>query len=184
MGPACAMTTVPGPSTSSGPFNAPRSIPVAAPPDSIGNGLDYPRRAFAIGGILSAMAMVVIDGGLSNVALPTLAVSLRVTPSDAILVITAYQAAVVMTLLPSAALGERFGYRSVFALGVGLFSAKLLASALSPSLPWLIAARFAQGLGGAAVLALGVALLRFQFPMPDLALRSAGTRSPSPCRRR
>lgn len=161
MGPACAMTTVPGPSTSSGTFDAARSILVAAPPDSMGNGLDYPRRAFAVGAILSAMAMVVIDGGLSNVALPTLAVSLSVTPSDAILVIAAYQAAVVMTLLPSAALGERFGYRRVFTLGIGLFSAASLASALSPSLPWLIAARFAQGLGGAAVLALGVALLRF-----------------------
>ena len=161
MGPACAMTTVPGPSTSIGPLNAPRSISVAAPPDSMGKGLDYPRRTFSIGGILSAMAMVVIDGGLSNVALPTLAVSLRVTPSDAILVITAYQAAVVMTLLPSAALGERFGYRRVFTRGVGLFSVASLASAFTPSLPWLIAARFAQGLGGAAILALGVALLRF-----------------------
>lgn len=125
------------------------------------NGLDQPRRSIAIGAVLSAMAMVVIDGGLSNVALPTLATSLRITPSDAILVITAYQAAVVMMLLPSAALGERFGYRRVFAIGVGVFSAASLASALAPSLPWLIGSRFAQGLGGAAILALGVALLRF-----------------------
>lgn len=135
------------------------------------NGLDQPRRSIAISAILSAMAMVVIDGGLSNVALPTLATSLRITPSDAILVITAYQAAVVMMLLPSAALGERFGYRRVFALGVGVFSAASLASALAPSLPWLICARFAQGLGAAAILALGVTLLRFS--VSDARLGSA-----------
>jgi DHA2 family multidrug resistance protein-like MFS transporter len=142
-----------------------------APPDmtpSAGNedasdseGLDHPRRGIAIGAVLSAMAMVVIDSGLTNVALPTLADSLRVPPSDAILVVTTYQVAVVMTLLPCAALGESFGYRRVFSAGVGVFSAASLASALAPSLPWLIGARFAQGLGGAAILALGVALLRF-----------------------
>lgn len=124
------------------------------------SGLDHPRRGLAIGAVLSAMAMVVIDGGMSNIALPTLAISLRVAPSDAILVVTAYQAAVVMMLLPGAALGEKFGYRRVFAAGVGLFSAASLASALAPSLPWLIGARFVQGIGGAAVLSLGVALLR------------------------
>ena len=124
------------------------------------SGLDHPRRGFAIGAVLSAMAMVVIDGGMSNIALPTLARSLGVAPSDAILVVTAYQAAVVMTLLPGAAFGEKFGYRRVFAAGVGLFSAASLASALAPSLPWLIGARFLQGIGAAAILSLGVALLR------------------------
>jgi len=128
---------------------------------NVSSGLDQPRRGIAVGTVLSAMSMVVIDGGLSNVALPTLAASLRVAASDAILVMTAYQTAVVMTLLPCAALGERFGYRRVFAMGAGLFVAASLASAFAPSLKWLIGARFGQGLGGAAILAMGVALLRF-----------------------
>lgn len=123
-------------------------------------GLEQPRRAVAIAAVLTAMAIVVIDAGLSNVALPTLARSLHVSPSKAILVVTAYQVAVVMALLPCAAFGEKFGFRRLFAIGVALFSAASLASALSPSMPWLIAARFIQGLGGAAILALGVALLR------------------------
>lgn len=124
-------------------------------------GLSKPRRSIAVGGVLFAMAMVVIDGGLTNVALPTISAALRVAPSDVILVMTAYQAAVVMMLLPSAALGERFGYRRIFAFGVGIFTAASLASAFAPSLPWLVVARFVQGLGGSAILALGVALLRF-----------------------
>lgn len=124
-------------------------------------GLPQPRRRTAIGAVLLAMAMVVIDGGLSNVALPTIADALRVRPSDVILVMTAYQAAVVMMLLPSAALGERYGIRLVFTIGVGVFLSASLASASAPSLPWLVVARFAQGVGASAILALGVALLRF-----------------------
>lgn len=124
-------------------------------------GLPKPRRRIAVGTVLFAMAMVVVDGGLSNVALPTIAAALRIASSDAILVMTAYQAAVVMMLLPSAALGERFGYRRVFAAGVSVFSVASMASAFAPSFPWLVVARFAQGLGASAILALGVALLRF-----------------------
>jgi DHA2 family multidrug resistance protein-like MFS transporter len=82
-----------------------------------------------------------------------------------VLVITAYQTALVMVLLPCAALGESFGIRRVFAAGVTLFTLASIACALSPSLPWLIASRFVQGIGGAAVMALGVALLRFAVPI-------------------
>ncbi|MCE9522048.1 MAG: MFS transporter, partial [Alphaproteobacteria bacterium] len=123
--------------------------------------LNQPRRTIAIGAVLTAMAIVVVDAGLSNIALPTMAASLHAAPAKAILVVTAYQVAVVMALLPCAALGERFGFRRVFTIGVALFTVASLASALSPSMSWLIAARFVQGLGGAAILALGVALLRF-----------------------
>jgi DHA2 family multidrug resistance protein-like MFS transporter len=72
--------------------------------------------------------------------------------------------ALVMALLPCAALGESLGLRRVFTLGVALFIAASLLCALSPSLPWLVAARFIQGLGGAAVMALGIALMRFTYP--------------------
>ena len=69
-----------------------------------------------------------------------------------------------VALLPSAALGESFGCRKVFTVGVTWFVGASVLCALSPSLPWLVAARFLQGLGGAAVMALGVALLRTVVP--------------------
>jgi len=69
-----------------------------------------------------------------------------------------------MALLPCAALGESLGYRQVFTAGVALFTGASVACALSPSLPWLVAARFVQGLGGAAVMALGIPLIRFAVP--------------------
>ncbi|OUM01942.1 multidrug ABC transporter [Variovorax sp. JS1663] len=114
--------------------------------------------------VLAAMVLVVLDAGIANVALPTIARALQVTPGMAVWVITAYQTALVIGLLPCAALGESLGYRRVFTLGVAVFTAASVLCALSPSLSWLVAARFLQGLGGAAVMSLGMALLRSIIP--------------------
>jgi DHA2 family multidrug resistance protein-like MFS transporter len=125
-------------------------------------------KPIAIASVLAAMVLVVLDAAIANVALPSIARSLQVTPAMSVWVITAYQTALVMALLPGAALGESVGYRRVFTAGVALFTAASLLCALSPSLPWLVAARVVQGLGGAAVMALGVALLRFVVPQQQL----------------
>ena len=123
-----------------------------------------PRSTLAIASVLAAMVLVVLDAAIANVALPTIAASLHVTPAMSVWVITAYQAALLMALLPCAALGESLGYRRVFMAGIALFTGASVLCALSPSLPWLVAARFLQGLGGAGVMALGVALLRVVVP--------------------
>ena len=126
------------------------------------------RGRIAIAAVLAAMTLVVLDAGIANVALPNLARALQATPAEAVLIVTAYQTALVMALLPCAALGERFGNRRVFLSGLALFTASSVLCALSPTLPWLLAARFLQGLGAAAVMALGVALLRHCVPQARL----------------
>jgi DHA2 family multidrug resistance protein-like MFS transporter len=136
--------------------------------EAIGQGLPEPRRTVAIASVLAAMVLVVLDAAIANVALPTIARSLHVSPAMSVWVMTAYQTALVMALLPCAALGEAHGHRRVFTAGVALFTGASLLCALAPSLPWLVAARFLQGLGGAAVMALGVALLRFVVPQQQL----------------
>lgn len=123
-------------------------------------------RAASIFAVLTALTLVVLDAGIVNVALPAMSRALAVAPSRAILVVTAYQAGLVMALLPAGALGERLGHRRVFISGVLIFVAASAGCAVSPTLPWLVAARFVQGLGGAAIMALGVALLRLTVP-PD-----------------
>ena len=128
------------------------------------DGLPMPRRLLAALAILGALALVVIYGAIANVALPSIAVQLHATPANTIWIVTGYQLAVVMFLLPASAVGERYGYRKVFAIGVSLFTAASALCALAPSLPWLVAARFVQGLGAAAVMPLGLALLRFTYP--------------------
>jgi DHA2 family multidrug resistance protein-like MFS transporter len=132
--------------------------------DDAMSSLPETRSTVAITAVLAAMVLVVLDAAIANIALPTIAGSLHVTPAMSIWVVTAYQTALLMALLPCAALGESLGYRRVFTGGVVLFTGASVLCALSPSLPWLVAARFLQGLGGAAVMALGIALLRVVVP--------------------
>lgn len=114
----------------------------------------------AVASVLLAMALVVLDAGMVNVALPALAEALDETPARSVTIVTAYQLALLIGLLPSAQVAERFGYRRTFVAGVALFGSASLLCALAPTLGWLVAARFLQGLGGAAIMALGIALLR------------------------
>lgn len=142
------------------PKSAIARLPDTPQPD----GLPVPRRVVAAASVIAAIVLVVLDGAIANIALPTVADSLRVAPANSVWIITGYQLALVIALLPMAALGESLGYRRVFAGGVLIFTVASAGCALAPSLPWLVAARFVQGLGGAAVMALGVALLRFVYP--------------------
>ena len=139
------------------------TVPPEVPP-AAEDGLPNPRRALAAAAILAAVVLAVLDGAIANVALPTLATALHVSPSASVWVVTGYQMALVVSLLPCAALGESLGYRRVFTAGVLLFTAASALCALAPALPWLVAARFLQGLGGAAIMALLAAMLRFTYP--------------------
>ncbi|MBL0370859.1 MFS transporter [Rhizobium sp. KVB221] len=128
------------------------------------DGLPLPQRYIAAAAVLAAIVLAVLDGAIANVALPSISQTLAVSPSASIWVVTSYQLALVVGLLPCAALGESFGFRRVFTTGVIVFTLASALCALSPSLGWLIAARFLQGLGGAAIMSLIAALLRLTYP--------------------
>jgi DHA2 family multidrug resistance protein-like MFS transporter len=132
--------------------------------DSYADGLPAPRRHFAIAVLLMTLVLVVLDGAIANVALPSIAASFQVSPGDTVWVVSSYQLAVLVALLPCGALGERVGARRIFLAGVALFTVASAACAFAGSLPVLIAARFVQGLGGGAVMALGIMNLRFAVP--------------------
>lgn len=134
------------------------------PDDADEAGLPMARRRVATAAVLASLVLVVIDSAIANVALPTIAGALQAPPALSIWVVTGYQLALVIALLPCAAIGESLGYRRVFVAGVLLFTAASALCALAPTLPWLIAARFFQGFGGAAIMSLGMALLRFVHP--------------------
>jgi DHA2 family multidrug resistance protein-like MFS transporter len=148
----------------------PRGDPNGARPigEDSDTGMVGPRRTRAIACVLAAIVLVVLDAVIANVALPAIARSLLVTPAESVRVVTAYQMALVMTLLPCAALGESIGYRRVYSAGVALFTGASALCAFAPSLSLLVAARFIQGLGGAAIMSLGVALLRLIVPQRQL----------------
>jgi len=150
--------------TSFSPAPTPADTARIAPPGPSADGLPTPRRWLAMVALLGGIVMVVLDMSIANVALPAIAEALHASPADTIWVTTAYQLAVVMCLLPAAALGERLGYHRVFSAGLALFVAASALCALAPSLPWLIAGRCLQGLGSGTVMPLGLALLRFTYP--------------------
>jgi DHA2 family multidrug resistance protein-like MFS transporter len=118
------------------------------------------RRQAAIATVLLAMAAAVLDASSINIALPSIAAAIDVGPSSAAWLVIAYQGALVASLLPLAAIGERFGYRRTFVAGTVLFGLSALAAALVPAFALLLAFRALQGLGAAAIMALGVVLLR------------------------
>ncbi|OZI26259.1 MFS transporter [Bordetella genomosp. 9] len=170
-------STLSGPIPAHTPSTHALSTHAAAPsaPVQSGNdadeadGLPLPRRIAAVTAVLGAGVLVVLDGAIANIALPEISSQLQAAPADTIWIVTAYQLAVVMFLLPASAIGERYGYRRIFAGGVALFTVASVMCALAPSLPWLVAARCLQGLGSAAVMPLGLALLRFTYPRRLLA---------------
>lgn len=136
-----------------------------AAPDPEGDGLPAPRRYVAAGILLSAVVLAVLDGAIANVALPTMAVALHVPAAAAVWIVTGYQVALVVALLPLAALGESIGYRRVFVGGVAAFTLASALCALAPTLPILVAARLLQGLGAAGIMAMLAALLRHTYPL-------------------
>jgi DHA2 family multidrug resistance protein-like MFS transporter len=127
-------------------------------------GLPLPRRYWSIAAIWLAMTVAVLDGSIANVALPAIARDIHALPAEAIWVVNAYQLAIVVALLPSAALGERFGYARIFRSGLALFVAASLFCVLSRSLPQLALARGLQGFGAAGIMSLNGAMVRLTVP--------------------
>ncbi len=127
-----------------------------------------PRRRVAYVTLAIVVSMSVLDGTIANTALPTIARDLHASPADSIWAVNGFQLAVTASLLSFAALGQLRGPSRVYRAGVAIFVVGSLASALSRSLPELIAARAFQGIGAAAALALSPAILRDIFPRSQL----------------
>ncbi len=132
------------------------------------DGLPPSQRRWAILTQALVITLAVLDGAIANIALPSIATDLQVTPADSIWVINAYQLAITVSLLPAASLGDIYGYRRVYAVGLVLFLIGSAACGLSTSLPMLVSARFVQGFGAAGVMSVNTALVRFIFPRAQL----------------
>jgi EmrB/QacA subfamily drug resistance transporter len=111
-----------------------------------------------------ALFMVVLDNLIVTVALPSIRADLGATLQSLEWTINAYTLAFAVTLIPGAALGDRFGRRNLFLIGLALFTASSAAAALAPSTGALVAARALQGIGGAIVAPLTLTLLADAFP--------------------
>jgi DHA2 family multidrug resistance protein-like MFS transporter len=129
------------------------------------DGLPNPKRTLAFLTLAMGVTMAVLDGGIVNVALPVIALEQHASAGDAIWVVTACQLAVVVALLPMATLGEAIGFRKVLFSGLLIFSVTSLLCAYSTSIPMLTLFRVLQGIGGAAIMSVSSALVRFVMPV-------------------
>jgi DHA2 family multidrug resistance protein-like MFS transporter len=128
------------------------------------DGLPIPQRYWAMLTVALALIMSVLDSSIANVALPTIATDVNASPADSIWVVNAYQLVITICLLPFASLGENYGYRRVYKVGLVVFTLGSLACAVSDSLATLTAARVVQGFGAAGIMSVNGALVRYIYP--------------------
>ncbi len=118
--------------------------------------------------------MIVIDGTIVNVALPSIGRDLGFSETGLAWVVNAYLLVFGGFLLLGGRLGDVYGARRVFVGGIVLFTLASLACGLASSQPVLIVARALQGLGGAVVDAVALALIVRLFPEPVERAKAMG----------
>jgi EmrB/QacA subfamily drug resistance transporter len=123
-----------------------------------------PRTGATLAIVSLALFMVVLDNLIVTVALPAIRADLGATLQSLEWTINAYTLAFAVTLIPGAALGDRFGRKRLFITGLSLFTLSSAAAALAPDTGALVAARAIQGIGGAIVAPLTLTLLADAFP--------------------
>jgi EmrB/QacA subfamily drug resistance transporter len=111
-----------------------------------------------------AVFMATLDNLVVTTALPVIRKDLHATIESLEWTVNAYTLTFAVLLLTGAALGDRFGRRRMLAVGLGIFTAASAAAALAPSAGALIAARAAQGVGGAIIMPLTLTILSAGVP--------------------
>jgi len=128
------------------------------------DGLPPGRRGWAVTTLVIAVGMATLDTAIANTALPTIAADLNASAADSIWVVNAYQLALMISLLPLAALGDILGYRRIYIAGLAVFTLASLVCAASWSLETLAIARVFQGFGASGIMSVNTALIRFIYP--------------------
>jgi EmrB/QacA subfamily drug resistance transporter len=121
--------------------------------------------------------MSTLDGSIVNVALPTLGVELNAPIDRLEWIVAGYLLTLSVTLLVAGRLGDLFGHRRVYAVGLALFTVGSGLCGAAPSLALLVAARVVQALGASLTMAVGPAVVTAVFPpaMRGRALGSLGS---------
>jgi EmrB/QacA subfamily drug resistance transporter len=120
-------------------------------------------------------SLAFIDGTVVNVALPAIQDDFGATQAGVQWVVQAYALFLAALLLVGGSLGDHFGRRRIFALGVALFSVASVACGVAGTIGLLIAARAVQGIGGALLVPGSLAIISASFPNQVDRGRAIGT---------
>src|SRR5271156_5107228 len=117
------------------------------------------RTAWTFAVTSAALFMASLDNLVVTTALPSIRDHLHASLQGLQWTVNAYTLTFAVLLLTGATLGERYGRRRMFVIGLGLFTAGSAAAALAPGIGWLVTARAVQGVGAAIVVPLTLTLL-------------------------
>jgi EmrB/QacA subfamily drug resistance transporter len=140
---------------------------MSAPPDSR-------KRWLALMVLCLGVLMIVLDSTIVNVALPSIRADLGFSETSLVWVVNAYMLTFGGFLLLGGRLGDLFGHRRLFLLGITLFTLASLACGLAQSQAMLVVARAVQGLGGAVVSAVSLSLIMNLFTAPADRAKAMG----------
>ena len=132
------------------------------------------RRWHALYVLCAGVLMIVLDGTIVNVALPSIQEDLGFSQSSLAWLVNAYLIAFGGLLLLAGRLGDLLGQRRVFLAGLAVFTLASAACAAATSQGVLIAARFVQGAGGAATSAVVLGMIVTMFPEPREQAKAIG----------
>jgi len=136
--------------------------------------LDHRKRWLALIVLCLGELMIVLDTTIVNVALPSIREDLAFTETSLVWVVNAYMVTYGGFLLLGGRLGDLFGQRRLFLLGITLFTLASLVCGLASSQGLLVVARAAQGLGGAVVSAIALSLIMNLFSEPADRAKAMG----------
>ncbi|WP_316528474.1 MFS transporter [Kitasatospora brasiliensis] len=121
--------------------------------------------------------MVILDGTIVSVALPSIQHSLGFSPTSLAWVVNAYLVPFGGLLLLAGRLGDLVGRKRVFVAGLGIFTAASLLCGISQDPATLLASRFVQGIGGAVTSAVTLGMVVTLFPQPKERAKAIGVYS-------
>ncbi len=110
------------------------------------------------------MFMALLDVTIVNIAMPAIITDLQTTVSHASWVLNSYSLVLAVSFLSMGRVADRYGQKRVFMFGIVVFTIFSLLCGFAPSIDWLIVFRAGQGLGGAALLTISLAIVLGAFP--------------------
>jgi EmrB/QacA subfamily drug resistance transporter len=131
--------------------------------------MDEPRGRWVLAVAVLGSAVAMLDSTVVNVALPSIGRDLHADVAGLQWTLNGYLLTLAALILLGGSLGDRFGRRLVFCVGVVVFTAASAICALAPTIEWLIAARVIQGLGGALLTPGSLAIIESTFVPGDRA---------------
>jgi EmrB/QacA subfamily drug resistance transporter len=124
----------------------------------------HPRKWLILAAVSLGMFMTLLDITIVNIAIPAIISDLNTTVTEVSWVINAYSLTLAVLFLSMGSFADKFGRKLVFLLGLGVFTLFSLLCGLAPSIEWLVVFRVGQGVGGAAMTPLSLAILLSVFP--------------------